>query len=172
MPFLDSYLVRYSQMSPHSVFATTLWGQYNWVLMVQDLSVGVPLLGKHCQNIGELPPFLENSLADWAQSVLGWAFTVVCVLRAVNKLYLQLVPVWITARKGRVGSTRPPGTALMASVPPHLVRYLPSAQNAVLALLSVQLTETVLGNEERAFGLGYKAETEDILGREEGSTII
>lgn len=38
-----------------------------------------------------------------------------------------------------MGSTRPPGpgAALMASVPPYLVRYLPNAQNAVLALLSV-----------------------------------
>lgn len=61
--------------------------------------------------------FLENPLATWAQSLLGWVFThssihngggvCVCVLKIVNKLYL--VPsarprVWITARKRRKGS--------------------------------------------------------------------
>lgn len=100
-----------------------------------------------CQSTWELPPFLENSLADWAQSVLGWALTHVSIHSGVCAQSskqavpgcLQLVPVWITARKGRMGSTRPPGpgAALMALVPPYLVRYLPSAQNAVLALLSV-----------------------------------
>lgn len=102
-------------MLPHSVFATTLWGQYIefswfktclWESLCWVSSVAGP--GAHCQSTRELPPFLKNSLADWAQSVLGWALTHVSIhsKQAVPGC-LQLVPVWITARKGRMGNTRP-----------------------------------------------------------------